>query len=265
MVNYLYGKLNKEVEQNDYKGIESESAKVEVDNINNTIKVEVPEINKSTSTPTPNVLAKFNGMGNIETGVPTKPNETVNKKYVDDKFVPNTELEKIIENTTNLTLQKAEASGEFDGVGISSIEQIETSVQGGGKNTYKITFTKELEPYVFSIYNGAGITGAVINEGNLVLGLSYADDDGDTVVTAMSLGNVIGPQGPQGIPGTSVTITNINQSTTSGGTSTVTFSDGKTLSVKNGIDGRTPVAGVDYMSDEQMKTYIRDEILGGKW
>jgi hypothetical protein len=207
-------------------------------------------------------------MGNIETGVPTKDNDAVNKKYVDDTFVPKTDLEDIIETTTNSTLEKAEESGEFDGVGISSIEQIATSVQGGGKNTYKITFTKELKPFVFNVYNGAGIIAATINEGHLIIGLSYADEDGNTVPTAIDLGNVIGPQGPQGIqgiPGTSVTITNINQSTVSGGTSTVIFSDGKTLSIKNGIDGRTPEAGVDYMSAEQMKTYIRDEILGGKW
>lgn len=81
--------------------------------------------------------------------------------------------------------------------------------------------------------------------------------------------------------GTSVTITNVSQSTADGGTNVVTFSDGKTLSIKNGskgspgadgkmtfedlteeqkeslrgpqgiqgpagVDGRTPVAGVDY-------------------
>lgn len=265
MVNYLYGKLNKEVEQNDYIGIESESAKVEVDNTKNTIKVDVPEINKSTSTPTPNVLAKFNGMGNIETGVPTKPNEAVNKQYVDDTFVPNTELEKIIENTTNLTLQKAEASGEFDGVGISSIEQVITSTQTGGKNTYKITFTKELDPYMITLYNGAGITKAVIENGNLMITMSSTDTNGNIEESVINLGNIIGPKGDKGDKGDSVTITSINQSSASGGTSTVTFSDGKTLSVKNGLDGITPEAGVDYMSAEQMKTYIRDEILGGKW
>lgn len=84
--------------------------------------------------------------------------------------------------------------------------------------------------------------------------------------------------------GTSVTITNVSQSTADGGTNVVTFSDGKTLSIKNGskgspgadgkmtfedlteeqkeslrgpqgiqgpagVDGRTPVAGVDYYTE----------------
>lgn len=49
-----------------------------------------------------------------------------------------------------------------------------------------------------------------------------------------------GPQGErglQGAAGTSVSITNISESTASGGTSTVTFSDGRQLHIKNGKDG----------------------------
>jgi hypothetical protein len=57
-----------------------------------------------------------------------------------------------------------------------------------------------------------------------------------------------------GKDGTSVTITNVSQSTEDGGTNVVTFSDGKKLNVRNGskgkdgVDGRTPVAGVDYFT-----------------
>lgn len=47
-----------------------------------------------------------------------------------------------------------------------------------------------------------------------------------------------GAPGRDGIDGTSVTITNISESAESGGTSVVTFSDGKTLSIKNGLDGQ---------------------------
>ena len=46
-----------------------------------------------------------------------------------------------------------------------------------------------------------------------------------------------GPAGPQGLPGTSVSITSISQSTEDDGYSVVTFSDGKTLRVKNGSKG----------------------------
>ena len=69
-----------------------------------------------------------------------------------------------------------------------------------------------------------------------------------------------GPQGPKGdkgdtgaagtngTNGTSVTITNISQSTAAGGTSTVTFSDGKTLSIKNGSNGSNGSAGASIVS-----------------
>ena len=43
-----------------------------------------------------------------------------------------------------------------------------------------------------------------------------------------------GSKGSPGDPGTSVTITSVSQNDNAGGTSTVTFSDGKTLSIKNG-------------------------------
>ena len=71
--------------------------------------------------------------------------------------------------------------------------------------------------------------------------------------------------------GTSVTITNVSQSTADGGTNVVTFSDGKKLNVRNGSkgkdgeDGRTPVAGTDYFTEadkaelvEEVKSQIRE-------
>ena len=54
-----------------------------------------------------------------------------------------------------------------------------------------------------------------------------------------------GPQGPQGEPGangkdgTSVTVKSVSESTADGGSNVVTFSDGKTLTVKNGNKGST--------------------------
>ena len=48
----------------------------------------------------------------------------------------------------------------------------------------------------------------------------------------------------KGEPGTSVTVTNVSESTADGGTNVVTFSDGKKLNVKNGNKG----AGVQSMT-----------------
>lgn len=52
-----------------------------------------------------------------------------------------------------------------------------------------------------------------------------------------------GATGADGEDGTSVTITKITESSVSGGTNTVTFSDGKTLSIKNGKDGKDGEGG----------------------
>ena len=45
--------------------------------------------------------------------------------------------------------------------------------------------------------------------------------------------------------GTSITVSNVSESTEDGGNNVVTFSDGKTLTVKNGKTGATGAAGAD--------------------
>lgn len=66
-----------------------------------------------------------------------------------------------------------------------------------------------------------------------------AEDTGYTVLLSNSESYTLydGQDGEPGAPGTSVTITSINQNTESGGKSIITFSDGKTLEIYNGIDG----------------------------
>ena len=62
----------------------------------------------------------------------------------------------------------------------------------------------------------------------------------------------------KGEDGESLTVTNVAESTVDDGYNVVVFSDGKTLSVKNGKsgkDGKTPVKGVDYF-DGASGTYV---------
>ncbi len=49
----------------------------------------------------------------------------------------------------------------------------------------------------------------------------------------------------KGDPGTSVTVSSVSESTASGGENVVTFSDGKTLTVKNGVNGKDGADGKD--------------------
>lgn len=78
-----------------------------------------------------------------------------------------------------------------------------------------------------------------------------------------------GASGSDGKDGTSVTVKSVSESTADGGSNVVTFSDGKTLTVKNGskgsngtngIDGHTPVKGTDYWTDADKEEINADNI-----
>ena len=170
-----------------------------------------------------------------------------------------------------------------NGVGIQSVTQTTTSTEDGGKNIVTVTKTDGSKS-TFAVMNGRkGKDGT----GVTILGSYESEDalkaahptgnagdayliDGYLYVWSVkdsawkNVGKIQGPQGEPGSPGatgpagsdgrdgTSVTITNVSTSSEDGGSNVVTFSDGKTMTVKNGrkgkdgLDGKTPVAGVDY-------------------
>ena len=82
-----------------------------------------------------------------------------------------------------------------------------------------------------------------------------------------------GTNGTNGKDGTSVTVKSVSTSTADGGSNVVTFSDGKTVTIKNGskgskgdtgakgADGKTPVRGTDYWTSAD-KAEIVDMVLG---
>lgn len=110
----------------------------------------------------------------------------------------------------NTALAQAKASGDFDGKdGADGVSPTVTTSKSGKVTTIKIT-------------DKNGTKTATINDGA----------DGAN-----------GTNGTNGKDGTSVTITKITESSASGGTNTVTFSDGKTLSIKNGKDGKDGEGG----------------------
>lgn len=82
-----------------------------------------------------------------------------------------------------------------------------------------------------------GIIGNITQEASTADGgenkITVTMGDGTTKVFTVLNGSK-GKDGSNGKDGTSVTVTNVSESSASGGTNTVTFSDGKTLSVKNG-------------------------------
>lgn len=95
-------------------------------------------------------------------------------------------------------------------------------------------------------------------------------DDGfqEAVNTALAQakasGEFDGKDGQDGNDGTSVTVKSVSESTADGGENVVTFSDGKTLVVKNGktgapgADGKTPVKCTDYWTTADRQQMVAD-------
>lgn len=125
---------------------------------------------------------------------------------------------------SNGTNGKDGANGK-DGRGIKSIARTNGNGSAGTTDTYTITYTDNATT-TFTVYNGKN--------------------------------------GTNGTNGTSVTVSNVQENTASGGSNVVTFSDGKTLNVKNGVNGKD---GKDYVLTEADKAEIVRNViesLGGQ-
>lgn len=86
-----------------------------------------------------------------------------------------------------------------------------------------------------------GITGAAVGQ---IARITAVDSDGKpTAWEPVDLPS--GKDGADGQDGISVTISSVSESTEDGGNNVVTFSDGKTLTVKNGKTGATGAAGAN--------------------
>ena len=86
-----------------------------------------------------------------------------------------------------------------------------------------------------SLYYVSGYVGGT--DIPVVFICSLKGDKGDT--------GVAGAAGSNGNDGTSVTVTSVNESSADGGSNVVTFSDGKTVTIKNGSKGSTGDTGAD--------------------
>ena len=105
-----------------------------------------------------------------------------------------------------------------------------------------------------------------------------AGNDGYTPVKGVDyFDGVNGKDGSNGKDGTSVSVASVSESAADGGSNVVTFSDGKTLTVKNGkdgtngqngSDGKTPVKGTDYWtaSDKnEIVTAVKNSLAKENW
>ena len=153
-----------------------------------------------------------------------------------------------------------------DGRGIVSIARTAGDGSPGTTDTYTITYTDGGTDFL-TVYNGKngkdgndGTTPHIGANGNWYLGSTDTGKpslgaDGATPTIGENghwyLGDIDTGKKSRGEDGTSVTVERVTESTEPGGTNVVTFSDGSSVTVKNGSDGQdgnTPVKGTDYFT-----------------
>ncbi len=191
-----------------------------------------------------------------------------------------------------------------DGVGIKSVEQTTTSTEDGGMNVITLEFTDGTSS-AFTVRNGsrgergtgilkvttsptsyttttAGISPIKRMSLSTIKSQSGVDEVlvGDSILYSYYLYHIYyldatyaymdsyqSIRGAGGANGTSVTVSSVSENTESGGTNVVTFSDGKTLSIKNGKDGEDYVltdadkAEIAGMVEENAKGDIVQSII----
>lgn len=181
----------------------------------------------------------------------------------------------------NDALAQAKASGEFDGAdgkdGTSPTVSV-SAIEGG----HRITITDTNGTNTVDVMDGSdgqngndGATGRGIEtiartSGNGAAGTTdtYTITYTDNTTSTFAVYN--GKDGSNGKDGTSVTVANVSESTADGGNNVVTFSDGKTITVKNGgkggkgdkgdtgLAGYTPVKGTDYWTAADKSAMVSD-------
>ena len=122
----------------------------------------------------------------------------------------------------------------------------------------------------------AGSDGAPGKDGTsvTVASVNTSSEDGGSNVVTFSDGKTLtvkngskgrtgdqghaGSDGAPGKDGTSVTVASVSTSSADGGSNVVTFSDGKTVTVKNGSKGSTPVKGTDYYTEAEKAELVTE-------
>lgn len=171
----------------------------------------------------------------------------------------------------------------FDGEdGISPVVEV-TPITGG----HRVTITDANGRKTFDVMNGDGGGGSG-NDGEdggyyipAVVDAILSWTPSKSGMPAVPSADIKGPKGDEGYTpvkgkdyfdganGTSVTVKSVSTSSADGGSNVVTFSDGKTLTVKNGSKGTpgdpgtpgyTPVKGTDYWTAADRQSMVNDVV-----
>lgn len=169
-----------------------------------------------------------------------------------------------VEETVDSALEEAKASGEFDGprgTGIlnttTGIAAYTTAVNGVTPSYRILLSTLKTQAKVNEVLIGDSVRYSFYLYPVITMDETYAYLG--TRVSIRGATGAAGTNGADGLDGISVTVKSVAESTEDGGSNVVTFSDGKTLTIKNGSRGSQGVAGKDYVLTEADKTEIANE------
>ena len=188
----------------------------------------------------------------------------------------------------NITLEELgikNGSDGTDGVGIKSIEQTTTSTSDNGINVINIVLTDDTQSTV-TVRNGSkgspglqgekGDTGSAGKDGkdgvgieNIETSISSEDNGLNPIVITLTDGTeytVYTKNGSKGSQGTSVKVKSVATSLEDDGNNIVKFTDGSTLTIKNGSkgsQGETGASGTTDYNDLSNKPKINGVELNG--
>lgn len=214
-------------------------------------------------------------MNNIETGIAEAKSDIVT---LDTKKLNSSELPTAVQDA----LATAKESGEFDGEqGKDGIYYTPSLDENGRLSFTPSDLAGEDDDRIITFMDslkGSNGFSPTVSVAQTATGATITITDKSGPKTATISNGKDGENGDPGKDGTSVTVSNVSESTVDGGNNVVTFSDGKTLTVKNGskgstgpagvngspgADGYTPIKGVDYYTEAdkaEFSEYIASEL-----
>lgn len=194
---------------------------------------------------------------NLTTNVSTKPLSAAQgvalKALIDALSTGKLDASKLTE-AINTALAEAKESGEFDGAtgadGPRGTGILKVTTAPSSYTTAIGSYTPEYRIALSTVKSQSGVgevlIGDVIQYSYYQYLIDYLDSSYAYIsATRTSLRGATGAAGAAGADGTSVTVSSVSESTEDGGSNVVTFSDSKTLTVKNGSKGKDGTNGTN--------------------
>ena len=217
-------------------------------------------------------------INDLVTNVTNKPlsaAQGVALKLLIDNLTNNKLDASALTSAINTALAQAKASGEFNGAqgiqGYNIVASVDRpSFTTANWDTYGTVGREE---------NWGGTSNAGVRVGDIfiivgtatdtgighMLVYKYTGEKGGNTLSGQCLAHhIVAYRGAGGAAGTSVTVSSVSESTASGGTNVVNFSDGKKVSIKNGTNGKD---GTNYVLTDADRTQIANIVttqLGGQ-